>query len=164
VGDTLRATLEAIYIAPTAGAPMAAIEAATVHPGRGIEGDRYFAGVGSFSRWPGEGRAISMIEQEVIDALREEHGFDLAEGRHRRNLVTRGVRLAALNGRTFRIGAALFRGARECAPCRYLERRVAPGLYDALRGGRGGLRVDVLEAGALGAGDAIELVTPSPRK
>lgn len=158
-------TLIAIHIAPAAGAPMAAVDTAVVHPGRGIEGDRYFAGVGSFSRWPGEGRAVSMIEQEVIEALWQEHGFDLSAGRHRRNLVTRGVRLAELNGRTFRVGAALFRGARECAPCRYLERRVAPGLYDALRGGRGGLRVDVLEAGAFHVGDAIEVVTPpSPRK
>lgn len=158
-------TLHAIYIAPAAGAPTAAVDAAIVHPGRGIEGDRYFAGAGSFSRWPGEGRAISMIEQEVIDALRDEHGFDLSAGRHRRNLVTRGVRLGDLNGRTFCIGTAVFRGARECAPCRYLERRVAPGLYDALRGGRGGLRVDVLEAGAFHVGDAIELVTPpSSRK
>lgn len=153
-------TLQALYTAPAAGAPMTAVDAAIVHPDRGIEGDRYFAGVGSFSRWPGEGRAISIIEQEVIDSLRDERGFDLGEGRHRRNLVTRGVRLGELNGRTFRIGTAVFRGARECAPCRYLERRVAPGLYDALRGGRGGLRVDVLEAGAFRVGDAIELVTP----
>ena len=155
-------TLAAIFIAPIAGARMAAVETATVHAGRGIEGDRYFAGVGSFSRWPGEGRAVSLFEQEVIDALRAEHGFDLSEGRHRRNLVTRGVRLADLNGRTFRIGpTALFRGTRVCTPCRYLERRVAPGLYDALLGGRGGLRADVLEAGAIHVGDAIELVTPN---
>jgi MOSC domain-containing protein YiiM len=159
----LRGTLEAIYIASTAGAPMHAIESARVEIARGIEGDRYFTASGSFSRWPGEVRPISLIEAETLDAIRAEFSIDLAQGQSRRNLVTRNVRLPSLINRTFRIGPiAIFRGTRECAPCRYLARLLnQPALFDALRK-RGGIRADVLVPGTIMPGDSIEFVTLSP--
>ena len=146
-----------IYLAPAAGAAPAPVEAALAVAGRGLEGDRYFLGVGSFSRWPGEGRAVTLVEEEAIDAIRREHGTDLGTGRSRRNIVTAGVVLANLVGKRFRLGDALLRGARLAAPCRYLERRVAPGTYDAVKG-RGGLRADVLEGGVIRVGDAVRIV------
>jgi MOSC domain-containing protein YiiM len=147
-----------IYVTPAAGATPTAVTASTAVPGRGLEGDRYLLGVGSFSRWPGEGRAVTLIEQEAIEAILREHGIDLGDGRSRRNVVTAGVMLAELVGRHFRLGEALLRGARLAAPCRYLERRVAPGTYDAMKG-RGGLRADVLEGGVIRVGDAVELAS-----
>jgi MOSC domain-containing protein YiiM len=146
-----------IYLAPAAGAAPSAVAAASAVAGRGLEGDRYFLGVGSFSRWPGEGRAVTLIEQEAIDAIRREQGIELRDGRSRRNFVTTGVVLAELVGRRFRLGGALLRGARLAAPCRYLERRVAPGTYEAMKG-RAGLRADVLEGGIIRVGDLVELV------
>jgi MOSC domain-containing protein YiiM len=148
------AVVRAIYLAPAAGAPPAAVAEALAVPGRGLEGDRYFLGVGSFSRWPGEGRALTLIEEEAIDAIGREHGIDLAAGRSRRNIVTLGVVLSDLVGARFRVGAALLRGVREAAPCAYLERRTSPGLMEAMKG-RGGLRADVLEGGVLRAGDRV---------
>ena len=150
-------TVRAIYLAPSAGAAPAPVHEARAVAGRGLEGDRYFLGVGSVSRWPGEGRAITLIEEETIDAIREECGIDLGEGRSRRNLVTAGVVLAELVGTQFRIGGVLLRGARLAAPCRHLERRVAPGTYDAMKG-RGGLRADVLEGGMIRAGAAMVIL------
>lgn len=147
--------VEAIYIAPAAKAAPAAVARAVAVVGRGLEGDRYWAAVGSFSRWPGEGRAVTLIEAEAVAAVLAETGIDLTGGRHRRNLVTRGVRLPDLNGRRFRIGTAVFRGARLCAPCAFLERLTAPGAFAALKG-RGGLRADLLAGGVLRAGDAVE--------
>jgi MOSC domain-containing protein YiiM len=144
-----------LYVAPEAGAAMLPVPEVTAVPGRGLEGDRYYHGRGSFSRWPGEGRAVTLIEQEAIEAIRREHGIELANGVSRRNVVTSGGALADLNGRKFRIGEALLRGARLCAPCRYLERRVAPGLYEAMKG-RGGLRADVYQGGVIRVGDGIE--------
>lgn len=146
-------TLAAIFVADRAGAAPIRIEEALLIPERGIEGDRYFAGVGSFSRWPGSGRDITLIEQETIDAVLREHGIDLSAGQSRRNLVTLGVRLADLDGQFFRIGAALLHGARECAPCQYLERLV-PGSFEALKG-RGGLRAEIIEEGPVRVGDEI---------
>ena len=146
--------IHAIYISPVAGGPMRPVESVRAVPGRGLEGDRYFLGVGSFSRWPGEGRAVTLIEQEVIDAVAREHGVDLSAGRSRRNLVTQGVTLADLNGRKFRIGTALLRGSRVAAPCRYLERLVGAGTFEALKY-RGGLRADVLEEGLISVGAVL---------
>jgi MOSC domain-containing protein YiiM len=156
----MEGTVRAIYLAPSAGAAPVRVDEARAVAGRGLEGDRYFLGVGSFSRWPGEGRAVTLIEEEVVEAIRSECGIDLGDGRSRRNLVTAGVALAGLVGKKFRIGEALLRGARLAAPCRYLERRVAPGTYDAMKG-RGGLRADVLEGSVIRLGDGLMLEPPA---
>ena len=150
-----------IYVAPAAGAGVVAVEEGRAVAGRGLEGDRYFLGVGSFSRWPGEGRAVTLIEAEGIEAIRAEHGIDLSSGRSRRNLVTAGVVLAELVGKRFRAGGVLLRGARLALPCRYLERRVGPGTYDAMKG-RGGLRADVLEGGVIRVADGIVVAAGKP--
>ena len=148
------ALVRAIYLAPKAKSAPVEIREARAVAGRGLEGDRYFLGVGSFSRWPGEGRALTLIEQEAIDAVRREHGIDLSEGRSRRNLVTSGVVLSELIGKRIRIGEVLLRGVRPAAPCAHLERLTALGLMEALKG-RGGLRADVLEGGVIRLGDQV---------
>ena len=63
---------------------MSAVAEGSLVPNRGIEGDRYFLGVGSFSRWPGSGRALTLIEREAIDAIVFEYGIDLRDGLSRR--------------------------------------------------------------------------------
>ncbi len=147
--------LVAIFIAERAAKPVTPLTEARLIPERGIEGDRYHRGVGSFSHWEGSGRDITLIEQEVIDAVLKDHGVDLRAGQSRRNLVTSGVRLAELNGQFFRIGGVLLHGARECAPCKHLERLV-PGSFEALKG-RGGLRAEIIEEGTIRIGDSIVL-------
>src|SRR6516165_2909780 len=113
--------VRAIYVAPSAGEALTAVTEVRALIGRGLEGDRYERGLGSFSRWPGTGRAVTLIEQEVLEAVLDETGLDLDSGRSRRNIVTEGVRLNDLVGKTFRIGTALFRGERLAEPCGYLE-------------------------------------------
>lgn len=143
-----------LWTAPAAGAPMAAhaaVEAAEV----GLVGDRYAAGEGSFSRWPGPHRAVTVIAAEALRAAEAAFGVSLAAGEHRRNVVVEGVDLEALLKRPFRIGGATLRGERRCAPCRYLVRVTGQeALFDALRG-RGGLRCRVLEPGPIRVGDAV---------
>lgn len=146
--------VDAIYIAPDRALELRAIDEVLAIAGKGLEGDRYQLGRGSFSRWPGDGRAVSLIAAEAIDEIFVETGLDLSNGRSRRNIVTRGVDLAVLNGKRFRIGEAVFRGTRLCTPCRYLERLVGPGTFDAIKG-RGGLRADIVESGVIRAGDEI---------
>jgi MOSC domain-containing protein YiiM len=148
-----------IFIAAAAeGAPVSVGQARIV-PERGLEGDRYYFGEGSFSRWPGEGRAVTLIEAEVIDAVRREHGIDLSAGRSRRNVVTEGIVLSELIGKKFRLGTALLRGARAAAPCAHLERLTEPGVNEALKS-RGGLRADVVEGGIVRVGDVVAVVSP----
>ena len=152
--------LRGIWISATARDPLLSIAEVRAVPGRGLEGDRYFFERGSFSRWPGKGREVSLIAEEALDAVRAEHGIDLREGRSRRNLVTSGIALDDLQERTFRIGTAVFRGVRPCAPCEYLERITEAGVFEALKG-RGGLRADVIEEGILHVGDSIDVLADS---
>ncbi len=148
--------LVSIFVAPTAGAPMQSVASATALAGRGLEGDRYGAGIGSFNRWPGRGRDVSLIALEALEAAQEEFGVRVLEGEHRRNLVVEGVDLEALRGVPFRIGGVAFEGVRRCAPCKYLVRVTGQDqMFDALVR-RGGLRATIVEAGVLEVGDAVE--------
>ena len=149
------AHIESIHVAEAEGAPARAVEKARVVAGVGVEGDRYSAGRGHFSGAPGTGRALTLVEAEVLESA------GIAPGEARRNLVTRGVRLNPLVGRRFRIGGALCEGMRLCEPCAYLEGIVKKPVLRPLAG-RGGLRADVLVGGEIRAGDAL-FVLPQVR-
>lgn len=134
---------------------MQAVEAARAVPGRGLEGDRYFAGTGTFS--PPERKPdheLTLIESEAIAAFRDESGLGFTAAHARRNVVTAGVRLNDLVGVVFAIGAVRIRGVRFCEPCNYLAQTTYP---EVLRGlvHRGGLRAQILTAGTLRIGDPI---------
>ena len=142
-------TLEAIYVAAAAGDLPVAVEAAEV-TAAGLAGDRYEAGVGTFSHRLPDGRAVTLIAAETLDDL----GERLADGRHRRNLVVRGVDLDALLRRTFTVGGVVLRGARPCPPCGRLARLTDPEAKRLLHR-RGGLRADVVTPGTIRVGDAV---------
>ena len=147
--------LVALYVAPEAGAPMRRVAEATALGGRGIEGDRYATGEGSFSRWPGKGRAVTLVAAEALAAAEASFDVALSDGQHRRNLVVEGVPLDDLRGVPFKIGGVLFEGVRLCAPCKYLVRVTGqPDAFDALVG-RGGLRAEIVAEGTLREGDAV---------
>src|SRR5712692_1228637 len=107
--------VEAIHLAQAEGEPMRPVSRIRLIAGVGIEGDRYATGRGHFSASPGTGRALTLIEAEVLESL------DLRPGEARRNLTTRGIALNALVGRRFRIGSVLCEGKRLCEPCEYLD-------------------------------------------
>src|SRR6266851_10430768 len=115
--------VEAIYIAPSAGAPMQALTEVEVVAGVGLDGDRYAAGIGFYSRRPTDpgAREVTLFEAEVLDALQSEQGLSLSPSEHRRNLTVRGVRLRQLLGQRFRIGGVLLEGVKDCPPCDHLE-------------------------------------------
>lgn len=146
--------LENIWIATAAGEPMFSLELAELEKNHGIIGDRYHLGKGTFSRWQRPNRAVSLIEFEALGAIKQETGIDLSAGRHRRNLVTAGVTLSDLIGGHFRIGTVLSRASATCPPCRYLERLLGSGTFEALRN-RGGIRAEVIESGIVKRGDDI---------
>ena len=147
--------VQGIFVAAVATEPPVSVPEVRAIAGQGLDGDRYAAGKGSFSRWPGTGREVTFIEAEVIaDAFDFE--LDLAEGRSRRNIVTEGVRLDELMGKTFRIGTATFRGERPASPCAHLGRLVGERVMEALHG-RGGLRAAILTDGVVRIGDAVEI-------
>lgn len=142
-----------IHVAARAAEPMGQVEEAHAVPGRGLEGDRYFWGGGTFSDDPDT--EITLIEEEAVEALAREHGFRIDPGEARRNVVTRGVDLNALVGREFRIGGVALRGVRPAEPCAHLARLVGGGVLRGLAR-RGGLRAEILSGGFLRAGDTVE--------
>ncbi|MBL4850152.1 MAG: MOSC domain-containing protein [Planctomycetes bacterium] len=134
-------------------------ESALATAGVGLEGDRYAKGGGSFSSWPGKGRALTLIEGEALGEMEREHGVKLAPDETRRNLVTRGVALNDLIGVRFKVGEVVLRGQRPADPCAYLERLTRSGVLKALMG-RGGIRADIEVGGTINVGDCIEILGP----
>jgi MOSC domain-containing protein YiiM len=145
-------TVEAIVIAPQSSGPVVLVEHADALPGRGLAGDRYADGTGTFASGR-PGSALTLVDADVLDELGALRGAPVD---HRRNVVVRGTDLNALVGRTFRLGEVLCRGRRLCEPCAHLDRLNAGGVLRPLVH-RGGLRADILTAGTLRTGDRLSL-------
>ncbi len=141
--------VEAIYVAAAAGRPARRLEAAHALAGQGLEEDRHVLGTGTFpSGIPGS--ALTLIEGEVCESFDPPLGPD----EHRRNVVTRGVRLNELVGREFTIGGVRVRGMRLCEPCTVIEGYASrPVLRPLVH--RGGLRADILDDGEIRVGDDL---------
>jgi len=133
---------------------MQSVDLARAVAGRGLEGDRYFSKVGTYSKDPGNGRHVTLIEIEAIEALKRDYDIDLPAALARRNIVARGVALNHLVGRELKIGEAILRGMRLCDPCSHLEKLTRRGVLRGLIH-RGGLRADILTGGTIRVGDAI---------
>jgi MOSC domain-containing protein YiiM len=142
-----------IFTAPAASAPMLALEVARVAAGRGIEGDRYYLGTGFYSDGS-DGRQITLIEAEALEALPGTVGVELTQLECRRNLVTRGIRLNELVGQRFQEGDIALEGIRLCPPCNHLEELTRPGMLRGLAYS-GGLRAHILTDGEISLGDSV---------
>jgi MOSC domain-containing protein YiiM len=123
--------------------------------GKGLEGDRYFNQVGTYSNRPGTGREVTLIEIEAIEALKRDYDIGLRPGESRRNIVTRGVPLNHLLGREFKVGEVRLRGARLCEPCSHLQKLTQQGVMRGLIH-RGGLRAEILTGGVIRVDDVID--------
>ena len=143
--------VEAVFIAPAAEAPMVAADAVPTVAGRGLEGDRYFEGAGTFSERGGTGHDITLVDAAALEAA------GVAPLEARRNVVVRGIDLDALIGRRFRVGEVECVGRRRCEPCAHLQRLTQPGVLRALVH-RGGLRADVVAGGVVRVGDEVSAV------
>ena len=153
-------TLLHIHIAPAASVAMRPLAEAHCVAGRGIEGDRYFLGTGTYSPKP-EVREITLIEQEALDALlRNDPPLQggpvaLRPDEHRRNLTVRGVPLNHLVGRRFRVGEeVILRGGRLNFPCKYLEKLLARPVFLPLYN-RSGLNCSIERGGVIRSGDPV---------
>jgi hypothetical protein len=136
--------VEALVLAGEAEGPPHVVQEAVARAGRGLEGDRYFDGRGTFSNRFGRGHDLTLVDGDLVaDAVRT-----------RRNVITRGIDLNALVGRRFMVGEVECQGQRLCEPCAHLQRLTEPGTLRALVH-IGGLRADVLSDGTIRAGDRV---------
>lgn len=149
-----------ILIADSPDSPPRSLELAHAVPGLGLEGDRYFGGVGTFSPHPQRPDfELTLIQREHIDEFSRSTGISFGPSDARRNLVTTGVDLNALVGREFWVGAVRIRGMRLCEPCNYLAKQTSPSVLRGLLH-KGGLRAQILTQGDIRVGDPITEAVP----
>lgn len=150
-------TIVSLHMAPTGAAAMRSVASIAAVAGRGLEGDRYFSGLGTYSNHPGTGRDVTLVEIEAVEALKRDYDIEITPGLSRRNIVTRGVPLNHLVGRQFKIGEVILRGMRLCEPCSHLEKLTRQGVMRGLIH-RGGLRAEIIRGGTIHVGDPIAQV------
>jgi len=150
-----KGSVGSLYIAPEAAGPMISVAQVRALADRGLEGDRFFRDSWAAAKRPD--KAVSLIEQEVLEMAASDHQVTIAGDKTRRNIVTRGVPLIELLDREFMIGNVVMRGIRLFEPCAHLEKvSQIRGIFRALEN-RSGLKAAILSDGVIHTGDAITL-------
>src|SRR5262245_34974294 len=98
--------LLAIAIAHQAKGPMENVDSIEVVVGEGLRGDRYGAGIGAaqFQGRRSPEKEVTLIATEAIEAANDEFNYTIDHLQSRRNLLTEGVPLNDLVGKTFCVG------------------------------------------------------------
>ena len=149
-------TVERIHVASGTGGEPEPREAVEAVADRGLRGDRYFDGDGTYNEQPDlEPSDVTLIEAEALAAAADEYGVDLDAGAHRRNVTTRAVDLGALVGERFRVGEAVIEGTGHCEPCGYMAELAEESEAATALDGRGGLDARIVESGTIAVGDDV---------
>ena len=143
-----------IFITPAGGDTMQAVEEIEALAGCGLRGDRYCKRNGYWTDV--DECEVTLIEAECLEEIRAK-GISIEDGEHRRNLVTRGIRLDALLGKRFQIGKAVLEYDRPRPPCGHVETLTEAGMTRALLG-RGGICARVIGSGTIRANDPIVIL------
>ena len=151
--------ISSIFIRPEPSEPVVEIDQVLAVPGKGLEGDYYFAGIAPKGIEPA--REITLIEKEILQALKTEHNIYLSPAESRRNLITENVPLNNLVDKEFHVGNVTHRGIRLCEPCAHLASLVQKEVLPALVH-RGGLRAQILKKGIIRVGDTVSNLEKIP--
>lgn len=113
--------------------------------GKGLRGDRYFAYRPDFKG------QVTFFSREIVEEVRARFKLPkLPASIFRRNLIIEGADLAQWMGKHFLFQGIEFEGCQECKPCDWMNRVIAPGGEDFLKGKfRGGLRAKIITSGTL---------------
>lgn len=147
-------TLLWIGLRPERRAGLRVVSTVEVDPQRGLHGERTDGG-------QDKQRQVTLFQYEHLEMVRQILGhppfspeLPLDPGLLRRNLVVRGINLAALKRQYFRIGEVLLWGTGDCPPCSRMEENLGPGGWAALRG-HGGLTARIERGGRIALGDTL---------
>ncbi len=152
----MQGRIHSMYIAESANTTPIQKNSVQLEANKGIIGDRYYTGTGTFSEKLGDKplKQITLIEKEAVDAFNQQFNTRLAYPDLRRNIITEGIRLNPLLGETFQLGEVTLKGIRLCEPCPHLAEVLLPELLPGLVG-QGGLRCQILNDGSLYKGDVF---------
>jgi len=152
--------VDLILLAEKAGETMSEHAYAELETGKGIVGDRYYSSQGTFSEALADAAdfQVTLIEQEQIDSFNQKTGFSYSGADFRRNIVTSGIDLNALEGEVFSVGTLRLQGVRLCEPCAYLSKILGPELLEHMVH-KAGLRALILDSGVISVSDEISKIT-----
>ena len=114
-------TVVALFIVDQMSAPMKKVDQLNALAGKGIEGDRYFLGTGTYSKKPEPGRQVTLIKNEVLESLKDKFDITVKPEESCRNVITQGVEINDLIGTEVFVGSVHLRARRMTQPCLYLE-------------------------------------------
>jgi|GEM_PF-5721636 len=139
-------------IAKDTHSPLESLTTAHLVPNRGIEGDRYYYNVGSFSTGEVPAYDVSIIEEDMYQKLVLESLHTGNVKALRRNIVVSGCSLAMLIDQPFQIGTTLLRGI--------IPRRLNHLSLEQLASMRlsTGIGAQVLSEGTISLGDEVCMV------
>jgi hypothetical protein len=148
-GPADMACLLSIQLSAQRGTPMQSLPRAAVETGKGLYGDRFFAGK----------RPITLLDEYSLHKLCFDTQLPLQCTDLRRNLLIRGMNARDLLGKTFWIGDIPFQGLAPCPPCRHLHNRLQQqyALGISLANWQGGIVITPLARGTLKVGDGLRL-------
>lgn len=150
-------TLHAIIIGEKAKEPLHYVDSVHAVQGKGLEGDRYFYGQGTFNKpqLSQDVREVSILPYESLSKCnkRLESSLDFLD--LRRNLIIKNFDASILENKEFTIGTAILRIVRTCPPCRYLSKLLDEDMMTGLKY-IGGYRAVIVQSGVITIGDEVK--------
>lgn len=151
--------VDRIFIASGTALPMQSVQSVVV-TAKGLKGDRYAIGKGSFSGQRQNVRDVTLISVNDIRESNSTLSVPFTPAETRRNIVIAGkISLLDYIGRDFTIGNVTLRGTEEASPCRHAERVAKKSGFLKAFKHRAGIRAEVIHAGHISVGDEVRLVS-----
>lgn len=151
-----KASLVGIFITQSAGMPMLPVNDVDAISGKGLTDDRYFNKTGYWD--PVEGCQVTLISEHDLKLANQGNKLSFENGQHRRNLVIKGIKTKALEGKQFQIGEAIFSYEKPRPPCGYLNKIEGHGMAKALSY-NSGICIRVIRSGKLCLGDELKIIS-----
>ncbi|MCK5686664.1 sulfurase [bacterium] len=142
-----------IVISSVDSGKIKAVQTVMAVAGCGLEDDKYFENCSKKSKQD-EGIQVTLIENESIVKCNKILGTEFLAEDIRRNIVTEGVELNKLVGKTFKVGNTTLLGVKLCHPCTYLGKELGCDMKKGLKN-IGGLRANILKSGIIKINDDI---------
>lgn len=147
-----------LLLTDTAGKPLQSQKEVELIAGKGIVGDRYYLKTGTFSEQLAglPDAELTLIELEEIEAFETTTKLGYVGADFRRNIVTSGVRLNDLVGKTFFIGDVELEGIRLCEPCAHLAKLLSMEIMEHMVH-KTGLRAAIKSSGSISTVSLIRI-------
>lgn len=152
-----------LFICPAVGQPMHECSRVQALAGKGLHGDRYASGQGSYSHVTSRGaRHVSLIGLQALEAANDElirAGLKPFEPHEtRRNIVIDGIDVYALLGLGFQIGQVQMRGSGIPKPCGVPDKVSGKAGFAEAFADRGGIIAEILTDGDISIGDTTGIL------